>query len=116
MDVRKQVLAGMQTMYHAGREEKERNCFITFQGVSRWTDITRGRERGAIRGWRWLDISHHHFDGLFLKRRNYLINPPVGAGQGNLMLTEKKCKVANIVHKAFWCEYQAGGKQLCAYR
>lgn len=28
------------------------------------------------------------------------------------MLTGQKCKVADIVHKAFWCEYLASGEQL----
>lgn len=58
-------LAGTQMMHHAGREEKKRNCFITFQGVSCWTDIRGRRGRAAIRGWWRLDLSEHHFDGVF---------------------------------------------------
>lgn len=40
-------LAGTHMMHHTGREEKKRNCFITFQGVSHWTDIREGEREGG---------------------------------------------------------------------
>ncbi len=43
-------------------------------------------------------------------------SPSADEAQGNLMLTGQKCKVPDIVHKAFRCEYSAGGEQLYAYR
>lgn len=42
----------------------------------------------------------------------FITSPSADAAQGTLMLTGQKCKVADIVHKAFQCEYLAGREQL----